>query len=117
MEMNKPLSELNLRIEGTVLEKLVEKLYGELDRKGITFKPKFYLTDTWGCPNKVPAIGIPFYYADPTLSQIEDHMHGDLEDEHELMMTLRHEAGHAINYAYPSWSASTWASGANGLVP
>ena len=108
MEMNKPLSELNLKIEGTILEKLVEKLYGELDRKGITFKPKFYLTDTWGCPNKVPAIGIPFYYADPALSQIEDHMHGDLEDEHELMMTLRHEAGHAINYAYRIYQSEDW---------
>jgi len=108
MEMNKPLSELNLRIEGTVLEKLIKRLYTELDRKGITFKPKVYLTDTWGCPNKVPIIGIPFYYANPTLSRIEDEMQGSLEDEHELMMTLRHEAGHAINYAYRLYQSQEW---------
>ena len=108
MEMNKPLSELNLRIEGTVLEKLINRLYSELDRKGITFKPKVYLTDTWGCPNKVPIIGIPFYYANPTLSRIEDEMQGNLEEEHELMMTLRHEAGHAINYAYRLYQSQEW---------
>jgi hypothetical protein len=108
MEMNKPLSELNLRIEGTVLEKLIKRLYTELDRKGITYKPKVYLTDTWGCPNKVPIIGIPFYYANPTLSRIEDEMQGNLEDEHELMMTLRHEAGHAVNYAYRLYQSQEW---------
>jgi len=108
MEMNKPLTELNLRIEGTFLEKLIRRLYSELNRKGIGFKPKFYLTDTWGCPNRVPVVGIPFYYADPALSRIEDEMNGDLEDEHELMMTLRHEAGHAINYAYRLYQSQEW---------
>ncbi len=108
MEMNKPISELNLKIESTFLKKLVARLYGELDRKGILFKPKCYLTDTWGCPNKVPLIGIPFYYANPTLAQIEDEMHGDLEDEQELIMSLRHEAGHAINYAYLLYDSEEW---------
>lgn len=108
MEMNKPLDELNLRIEGSHLEKLISRLYRELDRKGIIFKPKCYLTDTWGCPNKVPVIGIPFYYADPTLAKIEDYMRGDLEDELELMMSLRHEAGHTINYAYRLYELPEW---------
>jgi hypothetical protein len=108
MEMNKPISELNLKIEGTPLGKLVTRLYDELDRKGIIFKPKCYLTDTWGCPNKVPSIGIPFYYANSTLARIEDEMHGDLEDEQELIMSLRHEAGHAINYAYILYNSKEW---------
>jgi hypothetical protein len=108
MEWNKPLCELNLKIEGSSLEKLISRLYGELDRQGIRFRPKFYLTDTWGCPNKVPLIGIPFYYANSVLCQIEDRLNGNLEDEHELMMTLRHEAGHAINYAYRLYSLNEW---------
>jgi hypothetical protein len=108
MEWNKPLSEMNLKIEGSNLEKLISRLYSELERREMRFKPRFYLTDTWGCPNKVPLIGIPFYYANSVLSQIEDRMHGDLEDEHELMMTLRHEAGHAINYAYRLYSLKEW---------
>jgi len=108
MEMNKPLSDLQLKIEGSPLEKRIERLYRELDKKGIFFKPKCYLTDTWGCPDKVPVIGIPFYFADPTLSKIEDEMNGDLEDEHEFMMSLRHEAGHAINYAYRLYESPDW---------
>jgi len=108
MEWNKPINEMNLKIEGSALEKLISRLYSELDRKGVRFKPRFYLTDTWGCPNKVPVIGIPFYYANPELSQIEDRMHGDLEDENELLMTLRHEAGHAINYAYRLYRSKDW---------
>lgn len=108
MEMNMPISEMKLKIEGSALEKLIARLYAELEKKGIPFKPQCYLTDTWGCPNKVPIIGIPFYYADPSLSKIEDGINGDLEDEHELMMSLRHEAGHALNYAYLFYEADEW---------
>jgi hypothetical protein len=108
MEMNRPINTLNLKIEGSLLEKRIDRLFSELKRKKIHFRPKFYLTDTWGCPNKVPSIGIPFYYADPTLSAIEDELNGDLEDEHELMMTLRHETGHAINYAYRLFETQDW---------
>jgi len=108
MEWNKPISEMGLKIEGSDLEKPISRLHGELERKGIRFKPKFYLTDTWGCPDRVPAIGVPFYYANSVLSQIEDRMNGDVEDEHELMMTLRHEAGHAINYAYRLYESAQW---------
>ena len=60
MEWNKPISEMGLKIEGSDLEKLISRLHGELERKGIRLKPKFYLTDTWGCPDRVPAIGVPF---------------------------------------------------------
>lgn len=108
MEWNKPLCDLSLRIEGSSLEKLISRLYAELDSKGIRFRPRFYLTDTWGCPNKVPLIGIPFYYASPVLCQIEDRLNGNLEDEHELMMSLRHEAGHAINYAFRLYTLNEW---------
>jgi hypothetical protein len=108
MEWNKPLNELHLKIEGSKLEKLINRLHYELERKGVTFRPKFYITDTWGCPDKVPVIGIPFYYAHPVLSKIEDKMHGDLEDEYELLTTLRHEAGHAINYAYRLYRLKEW---------
>jgi hypothetical protein len=108
MEWNRPISEMGLKIEGSELEKPISRLYAELERKGIRFKPKFYLTDTWGCPDKVPVVGVPFYYANSVLSQIEDRMNGDLEGEHELMMTLRHEAGHAINYAYRLYESARW---------
>ncbi|OGT95470.1 MAG: hypothetical protein A3I79_01600, partial [Gemmatimonadetes bacterium RIFCSPLOWO2_02_FULL_71_11] len=71
------------------------------------FRPACYLTDEWGCPNEQPVVGIPFYLADPKLAALEKSMN-DLEDEREIMMYLRHEAGHAFNYAYELYRTEEW---------
>jgi hypothetical protein len=52
-------------------------------------------------------IGIPFYLADPKLARLEKEMN-DLEDSRQIMMYLRHEAGHAINYAYALFKTPEW---------
>lgn len=106
--MSSRISELGLRIEGTDLEPLVAQLYRELDACGITFKPPVYLTDEWGCPEGVPVIGVPFYLADPNLSAIENELAENLESGEESMMYLRHEAGHAFNYAYRLYEREEW---------
>ena len=46
------------------------------------------------------ALIIPFYLADIGLIRIEEEQTGEIESDQMLMMLLRHEAGHAINYAY-----------------
>ena len=105
----KRINELSLKIAGTQLETLVNRLYHELEAKGITFKPKCYLTDEWGCPHGIPVIGIPFYLADPKLSRLEGELTGiEAENEDEIMMYLRHETGHAFNYAYRLYLQSEW---------
>ena len=71
--------------------------------KKIRFKPKVYLTDGWGCPDRTPVIGIPFYLADRRLTTLEEEQSGEIEDARNIMMLLRHEAGHSINYAYRLW--------------
>jgi len=104
------ISDLSLTIQGTRLEALIDELYRELRKAGISFNPKTYLADEWGCPHLVPVIGIPFYLADPGLCKLEGELTGiEAEDEAEVMMCLRHESGHAFNYAYrlfgkPEWS-------------
>jgi Putative zinc-binding metallo-peptidase len=106
--LDKPIRELGLKLEGSRLEKLVQRLYRELDRKGLKkFRPACYLTDEWGCPSGEPIIGIPFYLADPRLSRLEKEIN-DLEDPRQIMMYLRHEAGHAINYAYGLYKTPEW---------
>jgi hypothetical protein len=106
--LTKPIRELGLKLEGTVLEKFVQQLYRELDRKGLhKFRPLCYLTDEWGCPSGEPVIGIPFYLADPKLMRLEKEMN-DIEDTREIMMYLRHEAGHAFNYAYQLYKTPEW---------
>jgi hypothetical protein len=102
------ICDLGLTIEGSPVEKLVQQLYRELDQKKIVkFRPAFYLTDEWGCPSGEPIIGIPFYLARPDLAQIERE-NNDLEDTREIMMYLRHEAGHAFNYAYKLHRTPEW---------
>ena len=106
--LGKRISQLGLRLEGSPVERFVLQLQRELERKGLKrFKPVCYLTDEWGCPDGQPVIGIPFYLADPQLARLERAMN-DLEDEREIMMYLRHEAGHAINYAYRLYATPEW---------
>jgi hypothetical protein len=103
-----PIRDLGLKLEESPVERFVQKLYGELERKGLKkFRPPCYLTDEWGCPSGEPVIGIPFYLADPRLARLEKEMN-DLEDARQVMMYLRHEAGHAINYAYALHKTAEW---------
>jgi hypothetical protein len=101
--------DLGLKIEGSPLEPLTERLYREFAAKGLAFRPPFYLTDSWGCPDRVPVLGIPFYLADRRLARIEEEQTGEIEDEAMTMMLLRHEAGHTISYAYRLWKEPGWA--------
>jgi hypothetical protein len=48
--LSKKISDLTLKIPGTHLEKLINQLYQELQNAGISFRPKTYLSDEWGCP-------------------------------------------------------------------
>ena len=106
--LGKPIRELGLKLEGSPIERFVHQLYDELGRKGLAkFRPACYLTDEWGCPSGEPVIGIPFYLANPDLALLEKDMN-DLEDKREIMMYLRHEAGHAFNYAYKLYRTPEW---------
>ena len=104
----RPIRELGLKLEGSPVERLVEQLYRELEAKRLTkFRPACYLTDEWGCPSGEPIIGIPFYLANAELALLEKQVH-DLEDAREIMMYLRHEAGHAFTYAYKLHNKPEW---------
>jgi Putative zinc-binding metallo-peptidase len=106
--LNSPIRALGLKLEGSPIERFVQQLYRELEAKGLSkFHPACYLTDEWGCPSGEPIIGIPFYLADAALSQLEKETH-DLEDAREIMMYLRHEAGHAFVYAYKLHNKPEW---------
>ena len=104
------IRDLGVQIQGSELQSLIERLYEELDARGITFHPTCYLTDEWLCPDKVPIIGIPFYLAHPRLKHIEQKMMFEVEGgtEESCMKLLRHECGHALNYAYELYKKTRW---------
>ena len=106
--LGRPISELGLSIRGTVVEELAQRLYGELAARGLDFRPPIYLSDQWGCPEGIPIIGVPFYLADPRLARIEEEIAVEVEGDGDVMRYLRHEAGHAFNYAYRLYDRADW---------
>jgi hypothetical protein len=107
--LSRKIKELPLKIEATHIEELITRLYNELEAAGICFKPKTYLSDDWGCPDRVPVIGIPFYFADPELCSLKAQLTGyKVEDDFIIMKLLRHEAGHTFNYAYKLYNKREW---------
>ena len=103
-----PISSLGLSVEGSPVERHVRRLRREMEAKGLRFMPDVYLTDGWGCPDRTPVIGVPFYLADARLIHLEEEQTGEVEDPRTIMMFLRHEAGHAVNYAYRLWRRPSW---------
>ena len=108
--LGRRISQLGLTISGSRVERLVQTLYAELADKNIAFRPTVYLSDQWGCPDGTPLIGVPFYLVDSRLERIEAEMSAGVEDDTEAMRYLRHECGHAINYAFDLYERPEWRS-------
>ena len=106
--LGRKISELGLTIRGTRVERLVAELYRELAAKSVAFRPAVYLSDQWGCPDGTPLIGVPFYLVDERLQRIESEMSAGVEDDAEAMRYMRHECGHAINYAFSLYERPEW---------
>ncbi|RKY40625.1 MAG: hypothetical protein DRP85_08235 [Candidatus Makaraimicrobium thalassicum] len=104
------LCDLDIKIEGTWLEGCIARLYRELAEKGVSFHPPCYLADEWLCPDGEPVIGIAFFLAHPRLEKLEYRMMLEVEGagEPSCMKLLRHEMGHAINYAYLLYKRKQW---------
>jgi hypothetical protein len=94
--------DLGVRIEGTWLEEMVDKLYHELERRDLRFRPHCWLSSEWFSPDGVPGIAVPFYLAHPRLMKLERKLMLEVEGgtRDSCMRILRHEAGHALDNAY-----------------
>jgi hypothetical protein len=93
---------LGVRLEHTPLQDRIDRLYDELEQRGIKFRPHFWLSDEWFTPDGVSGVAIPFYLGHPRLISLERKMMLEVEGgtEEWCMKILRHEAGHAIDNAY-----------------
>jgi hypothetical protein len=105
------LCDLGLQVHRSpVLQRCVQRLYGELAARGIRFRPHVWLANEWFSPDGVPGIAIPFYLAHPRLLALERRITHDAEGSNInwLMRLLRHEAGHAIDNAYRLRRRARW---------
>jgi len=108
--LDKRICDLPISIEDSWLKDCIESLYQELVEKGIKFKPPCYLADEWLTPDGEPVVGIPFFLAHPSLIKLEKKMILEVEGgtKQWCMKLLRHETGHAINYAYKLHRRKKW---------
>ena len=104
------IRDLGLQIPGSCMEPFVRELHDELAAKGISCRPMCYLADEWLTPDKIPTIGIPFCLAHPRLRKLDETMMYEVEggDPVVCMKLLRHECGHALNYAYRLYRRTRW---------
>jgi hypothetical protein len=102
--------DLGLSYERTPLARRVRRLYRELDKRGIEFRPHVWLSEEWFSPDGVPGIAAPFYLAHPRLERLERRMMRHVEggSAESAMRILRHEAGHAIDTAYRLRRRKRW---------
>jgi hypothetical protein len=108
--LERRISSLGLRLEGTALEPLIRQLYDELSAKGLVFHPPCHVGDEWFVPVGVPAIFIPFFLVHDRLRALERTMMLEVEGgtPEWFMKLMRHEAGHAYMYAYQLTRRKKW---------
>lgn len=94
--------DLDLKIEGTMLQGRIDQLYSELEARGLTFRPHFWLSSEWFSPDGYPGIAIPFYLAHPRLARLEKRQMLEVEgwSRRQCMRILRHETGHTLENAF-----------------
>ena len=108
--LERRISKLGLRLEGTALEPLIKQLYDELSAKGLAFHPPCHIGDEWFVPIGIPAIFIPFFLVHDRLRALERTMMLEVEGETPewFMKLMRHEAAHAYSYAYQLQRKKKW---------
>ena len=108
--LERRISKLGLRLEGTALEPLIRQLYDELSAKGLVFHPPCHIGDEWFVPVGIPAIFVPFFLVHDRLRALERTMMLEVEGETTewFMKLIRHEAAHAYSYAYQLPRKKKW---------
>jgi len=102
--------DLGLSIDRSPLQRKVQRLYRELDSRGISLRPHVWLAEEWFSPDGVPGFAVPFYLAHPRLERLERRIMREVEGGNArwFMRILRHEAGHALDNAYRLRRRKRW---------
>jgi len=108
--LEKKISQLGLRLDGTELQPLIQQLYDELSQRGLVFHPPCHVGDEWFVPIGIPAIFIPFFLVHDRLRKLERKLILEVEGETPewFMKLMRHEAAHAYSYAYQLYKKKKW---------
>jgi hypothetical protein len=101
------ICDLPLQPEG-VLAECIEQVTAEMHDRGVSFVPSYYLgDDDFWTSDRAISVNVPWYLANSELWQlVNDHLFEYSRSE--VLMYLRHETGHALNYAFELWRRKDW---------
>ena len=104
------LCDLDLSIEGSWVEDLIERVRAELRARGLRFRGHFWISDEWFSPDGVPGVALPFYLFHPRLLRLERQQMFEVEGgtKTECLRILRHEMGHAVQHAWGLQRRRSW---------
>jgi len=104
------LCDLGLDLAGTALQSRVDRLYDELARAGLVFRPYVWLATDWFTPEGSSGFAVPFYLAHRRLVRLEHAQMFEAEGSSHAwcMKLLRHEAAHAFDNAYRLHRRADW---------
>jgi len=104
------LCDLRIPVRDSLAWPEMERVYIELERRGIRLRPHVWLSTEWFSPDGVPGIAVPFFAAHPRLARLQRRMTGEVEGgtSRWRLRILRHEAGHAVDTAFGLRRRADW---------
>jgi hypothetical protein len=98
--LGRRVCDLGLTLERSAFPPLIRALERELERAGISLRPRFYLSTEYGCIERTATIGVLFTDGFPATRRAARRAGVVVRGRVEMLRTLRHEAGHAFCYLH-----------------
>jgi hypothetical protein len=104
------IRDLELRLEGTWIQRCIRNVQDELESRDLRFRPYFWISDEWFTPDGFTGTAVPFYLLHPRLVRLERSRMGYVEGATKdwCQRILRHEIGHAIDHAFGLHRRRRW---------
>ena len=105
--LDRPIASLNLVPTGP-LKDILDSVRAELKAAGIVhFEPHFALGDSgFWCADRALTVNLPWFLATEELHQLAQARYP--RQWSDVLRGVRHEVGHAINYAFQLWKREDW---------
>ena len=105
--LDRPVASLNLVPTGP-LKDILDSVRGELKAAGIVhFEPHFALGDSgFWCADRALTVNVPWFLATEELHQLAQARYPMQWSD--VLRGVRHEVGHALNYAFELWKREDW---------
>lgn len=102
--------DLDLPLASSRIAPYVARLEEELERAGLRFRPYVWASTDWFTPDGLTGFAVPFYLLHKRLARLEASQMLEVEggEPRWCMRLLRHEVGHAIDFAYRIHQRKDW---------